>query len=87
MTEWGVYGVIASIVAFGVLVGAPLFKLSGILSELKTVLSALQKQFDKLCVDNEKEHNSMWDKTESQDKILGEHETRITVLEHSKEAL
>lgn len=86
MTEWGVFGVIAALISFGVLIGAPLLKLSGILAELKTVLGNLQKQFDKMCLDNEKEHEAIWDKTDKHDETLGDHETRISVLEHSKEA-
>jgi septal ring factor EnvC (AmiA/AmiB activator) len=86
MDSWGVFGVIAALISFGVLVGAPLMKLNATITELKTVLDMLRKQFDKMCADNEKEHEAIWDKTEEQDKTLGDHETRISVLEHSKEA-
>lgn len=86
MDAWGVFGVVAAIVSFGVLVGAPLLKLNGTLMELKTVLYDLRIQVDKQCIDNDKEHLAIWNETEKHSDKLGDHETRITVLEHSKEA-
>jgi hypothetical protein len=86
MTEWGVFGVIAALVSFGVLIGTPLLKLNANITRLTTVLEILQKQFSEEKTSNEKEHNALWDKTDKHDETLGDHETRISVLEHSKEA-
>lgn len=84
MTEWGVFGVIAAIVTFGVCVGAPLLKLNSTITKLQTVLDILQKSFEKQCLENEKEHIALWDRADEHTEKLGEHETRITVLEHAK---
>jgi hypothetical protein len=84
MDEWGVFGVIAAIITFGVCVGAPLLRLNSTITELKTVLDMLRKQFEKQCQDNEKDHNALWDRADQAAEKLGEHETRITVLENQK---
>lgn len=81
MSEWGVFGVIAALVTFGVCVGAPLLKLNSNITRLNVILKMLQKQFDKFGVDNEKEHEALRDKNAKQDDEINDHETRITVLE------
>ncbi len=86
MDSWGVFGVIAALISFGVLIGAPLLKLNSNITRLTTVLEILQKQFSEEKTSNEKEHEAIWDKTDKHDETLGDHETRISVLEHSKEA-
>ena len=85
MDEWGVFGVIAAIITFGVCVGAPLLRLNSTITELKTVLDMLRRQFEKQCMENEQEHNELWDLAEQHTEKLGEHETRITVLEHGRQ--
>lgn len=84
MDAWGVFGVIAALVTFGVCVGAPLLKLNATITKLQTTLDILVKQFNKQCEDNENEHNSLWERADEQGKTINEHETRISVLEHAK---
>ena len=81
MTEWGVFGVIAALVTFGVLVGAPLLKLNTNITRLNVILEVLQKQFQDEHNGNEKEHTALWDECEKHGDSIADHETRITVLE------
>ena len=81
MTAWGVFGVIAAIVAFGVTVGTPLVRLNSNITRLNVVLELLQKQFDAAKKDNEAEHVALWDRVDKQEDAISDHETRITVLE------
>ncbi len=41
----------------------------------------ITKEVDVLKTDNHGSHERLWDKNEEQDKILNDHETRITTLE------
>ena len=82
MAEWGVYGVIAALVTFEVCIGTPLLKLNTNLTRLNVVLELFQKQFDDEKTCNAKEHTEIWDKCEHHDTALGDHESRISVLEH-----
>lgn len=39
----------------------------------------------KLDADNAKDHTEMWDKIEEHDDAIGDHETRLQLLEHKEE--
>lgn len=82
MTEWGVYGVIVALVSFGLLIGTPLIKLNSTITKLSALVEFMQKQIDTFRTDNDKEHNSIWSEMERHEDTLGDHETRISVLEH-----
>ena len=82
MTEWGVYGVIVALVSFGLLIGTPLMKLNSTITKLSALVEFMQKQIDTFRTDNDKEHNSIWNEMERHEDTLGDHETRISVLEH-----
>lgn len=82
MTEWGVYGVIVALVSFGLLIGTPLIKLNSTITKLSALVEFMQKQIDTFKTDNDKEHNSIWNEMERHEDTLGDHETRISVLEH-----
>ena len=84
MDSWGVFGVIVAIVSFLGLVGAPLLKLNSNLTKLNVILEVLQKQFDKFCGDNEKEHNTIWTEVEKHEDSLNDHETRIQIMERKE---
>lgn len=80
MDQWGVFGVIAALVTFGVCVGSPLLKLNSNITRLNTVLELFQKQFADEKVGNEKEHLAIWDKVEEHDSLIHEHDTEIKLL-------
>lgn len=82
MTEWGVFGVIGALISFGLLVGTPLIKLNSTITKLSALVEFMQKQIDTFKTNNDKEHNSIWDEMERHEDTLGDHETRISVLEH-----
>lgn len=84
MEQWGVFGVIAALVTFGVAVGTPLMKLNSSITKLNALVEFMQKQLDKFSCDNEKEHNTIWDEVEKHDGAINDHETRITVLERKE---
>ena len=81
MDAWGVFGVIVAIISFGVLVGTPLIKLNSTITRLSTVLDTLEKRFCKEQEDNKEVHRAIWDKCEEHEDKLGDHETRIKVIE------
>ncbi len=92
MTEWGVVGVIVvligivgSVLAFAERVNKPVKELTTTAATLTVEIKSLNKRLEKLDCDNEKEHNALWDKAEEHEKILVDHDKRITVLEHDME--
>jgi len=84
MTEWGVFGVIGALISFGLLIGTPLIKLNSTITKLSALVEFMQKQIDTFKTDNDKEHNSIWNEMERHEDTLGDHETRISVLEQHK---
>ena len=80
MDEWGVFGVIAAIVTFGVCVGAPLLRLNSTITRLSVVLNLFQKQVDCDKTANSEEHIAIWDEVEKQGDMLNKHETEIAVI-------
>lgn len=80
MTEWGVAGIFAAIVLFGLSVGAPLLKLNSTITRLSTVIETLKARQDEDRKGNNEEHIAMWDKMEKQDEALNRHETDIAVI-------
>lgn len=80
MTEWGVFGVIASVVTLGFTVGAPLLKLNAAITRLSTVIDIFQKQVENDKKTNNEEHVAIWNEVEKHGNILNEHETKIAIL-------
>lgn len=78
MNEWDAFGVIAALVAFVITVVAPIVKLNTTIVKLTAVVEKLSSDFSLLVNRNENSHEKMIEQ-------LGDHETRITVLEHGKE--
>lgn len=84
MTEWEVYLVIVSLVGFAIAVGTPIIKLNTSITRLIDRLNNLDENMDELTVRNSKSHERIWKHNEEQDKLLNEHEKRITVLEEKE---
>lgn len=82
MTEWNVFSVVTSIVIFGISVGVPLLKLNSNITRLSTILEILQKQIESDKKINSEEHTALWDVTEKHEQKLGDHETRLQLIEH-----
>jgi len=92
MTEWGVFGVIAAIVALFLTVGTPIMKLNSTMVRLTEAVTRLEKEQSrtrkeleedllKHIAKNTESHTSIWAHNKQQDAELKDHGTRITILE------
>ena len=81
MTEWGVVGVIVTLVGLvSVFVGAAL-KLNTSMVQLTMTIDRINDGMEELTAHNTDGHRRLWEKSEEQDQHLNDHEKRITVLE------
>lgn len=81
MTEWGVVGVIVTLVGLvSVFVGAAL-KLNTSMVQLTMTIDRINDAMEELTAHNTDGHRRLWEKSEEQDQHLNDHEKRITVLE------
>ena len=81
MTEWNIVLVLASLLSFGVAVGAPLLKLNTTITKLIVVVDRLQKDLAEQTTRNSQSHQRIWDHNSEQDNRLDDHEHRIVQLE------
>lgn len=81
MTEWGVFGVVIALIGFAATFLAPALKLNSSITKLTVTVEQLVKDMSDQRQSSSKAHERLWDKNEEQDKILNDHETRITTLE------
>ena len=84
MSEWGVVGVIVTLVGFGVTVVKPLLSLNASIVKLTARLDQLAEGLGDVSDRNAKSHDRLWKRNEEQDAVLDDHERRITVLETHK---
>lgn len=84
MTEWEVFGVIVTLVGFAIAIGTPIIKLNTSITKLIEGLHNLGEGMDELTEKNSKSHERIWKHNDEQDKQLGNHETRITLLEEKE---
>ena len=85
MTEWGVITVIAALVALGAAICGPIIKLNTSIARLTTTMENVAERLDRLDEDNHNSHKRLWEHNDQQDDQLAGHETRIALLEHTKE--
>ena len=81
MTEWGVVGVIAALVA---LIGSlikPIISLTRSITELTVVVRDLRTDMDEHREHSHESHRRLWEHNEKQDKELHDHERRISKIE------
>ena len=84
LTEWGVVGVVVTLVGLiGVFVKLT-YSLSSILQRLCSAVDQLNVTVDKLDASNSKTHQRIFDNLEEHDDLLVDHDKRITVLEMKK---
>ena len=74
--DWTVIAGVAALVGLIGGVVAPMLKLNTSITQLTVVVNGLAKGFDKLTDKNDDAHKEI-------NKTLGDHETRITLIEHS----
>ena len=82
MTEWGVVGVITGLVGLFVAVGKPILNLITAITKLTDTTEALKNDLDALTSGNAQSHARIFERLDSDDKELANHEARISVLEH-----
>ena len=82
MTEWTVVTVVIALVGLvGTITGACV-RLSNAVQRNTAATEMLTGQLKDFSKENHEAHEKMWSKFDAQDKTLGNHETRIKILEH-----
>lgn len=88
MTEWGVIGVIITLVGLFATVGKPVITLNSNLVRLNTKLDQMDKTISDNATRNTNAHERIWEhnkiqdnKLDKHDQTLIEHEVRLTKLE------
>lgn len=89
MNEWSVVTVLIALVGLFVTVGAPIISLNKNIATLNAEMKRSNARHDKneKAIEKQQEaahtsHQKLWEKNAAQDKILGDHESRISVLEN-----
>lgn len=81
--EWTVVTVIVVIVGLIISVATPLVKSTKAMAELTVNLRVLNEHLEKMDDQNRNEHKYLLDHLDEHDEKLAEHETRITLIEHT----
>ncbi len=82
--EWQIFTVIVAIVGAAVTVTTPVLKLTNTITKLNETCENLENRFKEFEDNNKNSHHRIWEHNEEQDKIISNHEIRITVLEGEK---
>lgn len=72
---------LGSVLSVGVIIVKPILQVVKIMTELNESIKTLTEKFNKFEVNNHDDHKRIWNHNEDQDKVIQEHETRISVLE------
>lgn len=88
MNEWSVVTVLIAIVGLFATVSAPIISLNKNIATLNAEMKRSNARLDKHDLAFKEQqasahesHQKLWEKNNEQDKVLGDHETRIRVLE------
>jgi len=81
MTEWSVVGVIIALCGLVATLVRPMLSLNGSITKLSVLAERLGEDLGALAAKNSENHAKLWDKNESQDRQIEDHECRITALE------
>lgn len=81
MQEWDVVGVMIALIALMTAVITPIVKLTHAITKLTSSLENMEKGMEQLAVNNRNAHERIWNYTREHDTKLGDHETRIRVME------
>lgn len=86
--EWSAVTVLVTLAGLALSVGGPVVRLNGSITRLNTLLQAMQARLDALERDLDgraakaaDSHRRLWARFEEQNRRLGEHETRLQLLE------
>ena len=79
--EWQVVGVIVVLVGLAGSIIGPVIKLNSSITRLTVTMERLVKDVDVIKENSHDAHQRLWEKNDEQDKIINDHEFRITSLE------
>jgi cell division protein FtsL len=80
---WTILAVAVSVISLvAAIVVKPMLSLQQSITKLTTLLDTMAENFKDLTTDNSKSHDRIWKHNDEQDKMLNDHETRISVIEH-----
>lgn len=85
MTEWGVVGVLVTVVGLFVTIGKPLLSLNTSIVQLREEMKSVNRGLDDLNGKNTQDHARIWSKVDKQGETLDDHEKRIQHLEYDNE--
>lgn len=81
MNEWGVVGVIIALAGLIATIVNPVIQLTKAVTTLTVTVKELKQDFDAEKAQGKESHQKLWAKNEAQDKVLLDHEGRISKLE------
>ena len=79
--EWQVVTVIIALVGLVTAIAAPLIRLNNNITKLTVMLDQALERLTKQEENSHISHKRIWDKNEEQDKMLNDHEKRISFIE------
>ena len=85
MTEWGVVGVVIAVAGLVATLVRPMLSLNGSITKLNLLAEQLREDLRLLSSKNSESHARLWEKNETQDRQLENHERRIGALEKGRE--
>jgi uncharacterized membrane protein (DUF106 family) len=80
--EWTVVTVIVVLCGLIAVIAKPLLSFNTTVTKLKDSVDSLNKEIERIAEKNDESHDRLWDKTKVMDDKIGDHETRIVVLEN-----
>lgn len=91
LEEWKIFLTIGEILALFFLIGKPILKLSGILSQILVEIRQVKEQqntqrndMNTMRQEAKASHAELWRHESEQDNKLNDHEKRIFAIEHKK---
>ena len=82
--EWTVVVVLVALVGLVISVLTPAIKLNTSVTRLSTLVDSLNNKLSTMENNNSEAHRRLWSELDEHKSALGNHETRITVLERTK---
>ena len=80
---WEIFVGIGALLSFVIAVTGPILKLNTSITKLNASVDILKSAIDRIEEDNEKNHKSLWEHNEEQDKTIAEHTRKINNIEHT----
>lgn len=81
MTEWGVVGVIVSLIGFAAAIVTPIIKLNTNITRLTVTLENISCDQTELQKNNTQAHERIWKKIDDDNIRISDHEKRIIKIE------